>query len=177
VSLQDLVTQTDSLKATFNDKSKVIRKDVDGRIEGFNGFKRPKERIGALEARMKRSRNRTEGLTKRLEMAKTKAQQLESMEDVVQASITFQFRMGWALLVIIIVVVIGLRAYDVSNSTPALTDLDIDDIFNEIMSSNLSDPTSTTSSSMPQLETCANTLPSLTLSYGPDDPLSLFAEL
>jgi hypothetical protein len=184
VSLQDLVTQTDGLKSNFGTESDTIKKDIDGHVEAFNGFKRPKERIGALEARMKRSKDRTEGLTKRLEMAKTKAQQLESMEDVVQASITFQFRMTWAILAIMIVVFIGFRAYQANSSIPVLKNSKADDVFHEILSSILPNTTTATSSSSSSAwsvsypETCVNSHATpTTFMYEPDDPLSLFAEL
>jgi hypothetical protein len=86
--LQDLAEKRGALLAGFGADAAEVEREAQERIDAFGGFDGQIGKLEALQGRLRDSKDRTDGLSQRLEAARERVRTFESLEAEVQASIS-----------------------------------------------------------------------------------------
>ena len=101
-NLQELSSLTRNLNRRFDQEAEELQRDLEDHMSTFGGFQVQKSRIGSLETRLQRSRDKSGRLNDRLEAARKKIAALGTREGEWQATVARTLRdlfvVPWTLL-------------------------------------------------------------------------------
>lgn len=86
-SLQDLSDDTKELRSSFDADAEEVETSISEQIKSFGGFKKQRQYIDSMQTRIRQSKEKTDKLSERLDVARGKLMVLENQESEVQASI------------------------------------------------------------------------------------------
>lgn len=90
-SLQELSSLTKQLHHDFDEQADELKEDLQDQINSFGGFNVQKERIDGLDGRVKKSREKADKLSSRLQAAQERIRVLEVREGEWQATVNRKY--------------------------------------------------------------------------------------
>jgi hypothetical protein len=108
LSMQEIAGLTKSLNEEFKTESEEVINEVQGQLEGFNGFQSQEERISALQTRVKAGRDKIGTLGERVDIIRQRVESWEKAEFEWQERTRRRFRLIWMIMSAAAVVFIAL---------------------------------------------------------------------
>jgi polyhydroxyalkanoate synthesis regulator phasin len=97
-NLQELAGLTAGLHEQFSEDTTDLMQDLGRQIKTFRGFETQQNDLEDIENRVRKSREKADGLSERLEKARRRVSRLEEREKEWQDSVHYRIRWMWTIL-------------------------------------------------------------------------------